>query len=310
MFNLLLLKSFVAIIDERSFTRAARRLSLTQPAISGHLRRLEQETGKLLLRRTTRSFEVTPAGECLASYARAILSLNRDAMAQLRPSAHHAECIRIGVSEDFPHARLLGVVKEFRRKRAMTEIEVQVGIPGDLILSMREGQVDLVIGAQCGMEESGELLWREPLVWAWSKEAEGPLPRPLPMAFFPEPCPYREAAQTQLALSGISQRTVMLCMSGASLRAAAESGFAIAPMPIGQLTPGLVALSAEHGLPPLPDARFVVLTGGEAKERSSVSDLAGCIVEALGRKVGVATPTDDRVPIAEQVEKAPAASAL
>src|SRR5699024_8868890 len=99
MLDLLLLRSFVAVIDENSFTRAANRLHLTQPAISGHLRRLEAQVGKPLLRRTTRAFEVTPDGECLAAYARAILALNRDAMTQLSRSSYQGN-VRLGVAED------------------------------------------------------------------------------------------------------------------------------------------------------------------------------------------------------------------
>lgn len=51
MFDPLLLRSFVAIVEEGGFTRAAKRLHLTQSAVSGHLRRLEEEIGKPLLLR-------------------------------------------------------------------------------------------------------------------------------------------------------------------------------------------------------------------------------------------------------------------
>ena len=55
--------------------------------------------------------------------------------------------------------------------------------------------------------QPGLALWREPLVWAWSGQPLVALPNPLPLALFPEPCPYREAALTRLAQAGIAQRS-------------------------------------------------------------------------------------------------------
>jgi LysR family transcriptional regulator, transcription activator of glutamate synthase operon len=59
------LRSFAAVARMRSFTRAARELHVGQPAVSQHVRRLEAELGVRLLRRTTRSVELTEAGALL-----------------------------------------------------------------------------------------------------------------------------------------------------------------------------------------------------------------------------------------------------
>src|SRR5579864_8502430 len=83
MFDTVLLRSFVAVVQEGGFTHAAARLNLTQSAVSAHVRRLEKQTGRELLARTTRSVTLTADGELLLGYARAILALNRDARAQM-----------------------------------------------------------------------------------------------------------------------------------------------------------------------------------------------------------------------------------
>lgn len=255
MLDPLLLRSFVAVVDEGGFSKAAAHLNLTQSAVSGHLHRLEEQIGKPLLRRTTRSVEITPDGERLIGYARAILALNRDALAELTRAPFQGR-IRLGVSEDFAELPLLRVLQTFVDRHSGAEIDVQVGIPGALLPLMKQGTLDLVIGSQCEAREPGRLLWREPLVWGWSAQASRNLPAPLPLALFPEPCPYREAALARLAQAGMAQRTAMVCTSMASLRAAAQAGFALAPMPASQITPELVALNAEQGLPVLPDAEF------------------------------------------------------
>ncbi|NWD67097.1 LysR family transcriptional regulator [Pseudomonas gingeri] len=263
MFDALLLKTFVAVVDEGGFSRAAARLHLTQSAVSGHLRRLEEQVGKPLLARTTRSQQLTADGERLMAYARGILALNRDAWAELTRSAFQGN-LRIGVSEEFADARLLRDLQAFAADYPGMQINVQVSIPGSLLSLMKQGELDVVVGSLCESSEPGLALWQEPLVWAWSAQPLGTLPTPLPLALFPEPCPYREAALTRLAQAGIPQRTAMLCTSYAGLQAAAQAGFAIAPMTRSQVSQGLAVLGAEHGLPPLPDAEFRLFSAPQA----------------------------------------------
>ncbi|PQP01582.1 LysR family transcriptional regulator [Pseudomonas frederiksbergensis] len=277
MFDVLLLKTFVTVVDEEGFSRAAEKLHLTQSAVSGHLRRLEEQVGKPLLKRTTRSQQLTPDGERLIAYARTILALNRDAWAQLTRTPFHGR-VRIGVSEDFVEARLLRAFQDFAAQYPGMEIDVQVGIPGTLLNLMKQGDLELVIGSLCETKEPGLLLWQEPLVWAWSAQPVSQLPTPLPLALFPEPCPYREVALTRLAQAGIAQRMTMLCTSTAGLRAAALAGFAVAPMALSQLGQGLTALGAEQGLPDLPDAQFRLFTSAEA-DQAIVAVLSQLIVE-------------------------------
>ncbi|MFS2069113.1 LysR substrate-binding domain-containing protein [Pseudomonas sp. CT11-2] len=265
MFDALLLKTFVTVVDEEGFSRAAEKLHLTQSAVSGHVRRLEEQIGKPLLRRTTRSQQLTPDGERLVAYARTILALNRDAWAELTRTPFHGR-LRIGVSEDFVESRLMRTFQDFAAQYPGMEIDVQVGIPGTLLASMKQGHLELVIGSLCETSDTGLLLWQEPLVWAWSAQPVTQLPTPLPLALFPEPCPYREVALTQLARAGIAQRTAMLCSSAAGLRAAALAGFAVAPMPVSQLGQGLAVLGAEQGLPDLPDAQFRLFSAPEADQ--------------------------------------------
>ncbi|WP_314386928.1 LysR family transcriptional regulator [Pseudomonas brenneri] len=263
MFDAQLLKTFVAVVDEGGFSRAASRLHLTQSAVSGHLRRLEEQVGKPLLTRTTRSQQLTADGERLMTYARGILALNRDAWAELTRSAYEGD-LRIGISEEFADARLLRELQAFAAGYPGMQVKVQVSIPGSLLTLMKQGELDLVVGSLCESSEPGLALWQEPLVWAWAAQPAGILPTPLPLALFPEPCPYREVALSRLAQAGIAQRTAMLCTSYAALQAAALAGFAIAPMARSQVSQGLAELGAEYGLPALPDAVFRLFSAPDA----------------------------------------------
>jgi DNA-binding transcriptional LysR family regulator len=71
--NLRQLACFVAIVEEGSFTRAARRVGITQPSLSQHVRSLEGELGGAVLERLPRGVALTPAGRTLLPEARAAL---------------------------------------------------------------------------------------------------------------------------------------------------------------------------------------------------------------------------------------------
>src|SRR2546429_9869440 len=68
------LHNFVAIAEERSFTRAAERLWVAQPGLSTQIRRLETELGVKLFERHTRGADLTQAGELFLERARVALA--------------------------------------------------------------------------------------------------------------------------------------------------------------------------------------------------------------------------------------------
>ena len=67
------LECFVAVVEEGSFTRAARRLGITQPSLSQHIRTLEDELEGAVLDRLPRGVSLTPAGRALLPEARTAL---------------------------------------------------------------------------------------------------------------------------------------------------------------------------------------------------------------------------------------------
>jgi len=81
------LRYFLAVADELSFTRAAERLHVAQPAVSAQIRALERDVGVVLLRRTTRRVELTEAGQSLAADARRLLDGLDEAWVRARRAA-------------------------------------------------------------------------------------------------------------------------------------------------------------------------------------------------------------------------------
>lgn len=102
--DLRLLRYFVAVAEERNFTRAAERLHIAQPPLSTAIRQLEQQLGVQLLERTSREVRLTPAGELLLTRGAALLAQADATFAAVRELVHAPEGrLRLGTT---PSARL------------------------------------------------------------------------------------------------------------------------------------------------------------------------------------------------------------
>src|ERR1700761_7955876 len=97
-FDPVLLRAFVAVQETGGFTRAAQRLHLTQSAISHQIRKLEEQVGRPLLYRTTRSLTLTEDGEEFLQHATQILR-SLDALAQRFQPSKVSGTVRFGVPE-------------------------------------------------------------------------------------------------------------------------------------------------------------------------------------------------------------------
>ena len=81
--DLLQLEHFLAVVEERTFTRAAERVCRTQPAVSQSIKKLEEEVGTALFARDVHEVSLTEAGRVLADYARRMVGLRNEAMRQV-----------------------------------------------------------------------------------------------------------------------------------------------------------------------------------------------------------------------------------
>jgi DNA-binding transcriptional LysR family regulator len=273
MFDTALLRTFVAVADSRGFTNAARLLHSTQSTVSAQVQRLEQEAGRSLFVRSTRSVELTSAGETLLGYARTILRLNEDARLRLS-GVRHAGRVSVGANEDLTESWLPKVLHRFGRQYPEIEVELHIGIGPKLFAMVESQELDLAVGGLCNGPGDGRRLWSEPLVWAQAESAQ--TPGVLPLAFFPEPCPYREAALRALAGSRRQWRIVSTSSSLAGVRAAAMAGLALTPLPLQTIRPGLRVLGKKDKMPNLPKVEYV-LHMKEADTRPAVSALGKLI---------------------------------
>jgi DNA-binding transcriptional LysR family regulator len=151
MLTLYKLEIFNTVSMEGSFSRAAQRLRLTQPAVSQHIRDLEKKLGRELFQRGNRGVRLTPAGELLVDYTRRILSLlaeAENAIASLDELSQGQ--VTIGATPGVGVYLLPGWVKSFHERfpevvvtlKTDTTAGVATGIlNGDLNLGLIEGEL-------------------------------------------------------------------------------------------------------------------------------------------------------------------------
>ncbi|HEY8471773.1 MAG TPA: LysR family transcriptional regulator [Natronosporangium sp.] len=142
------LEQFVAVAEERHFTRAARRLRIVQSGLSASVRALERDLGVTLFTRSTRRVELTEAGRVLLVEARRVLAAAanaRDAVAAVQGLLRGR--LRVGIMQSMRELRLPEVLADFHAAHPGVEIELSQAGSAVLAARVRDAQLDLAFVA-------------------------------------------------------------------------------------------------------------------------------------------------------------------
>jgi DNA-binding transcriptional LysR family regulator len=141
------LRYFVAVAEERSFTRAAERLWIAQPGLSTQMRRLETELGVQLLERHSRGINLTHAGELFLARARVAIEATDAAAATGRDlEAGAVGSVRLGVISGPSWPLTTDLLARFSHERPGVELSVLQGYGGALWRELRDGHLDALLG--------------------------------------------------------------------------------------------------------------------------------------------------------------------
>ena len=140
------LRSFLRVLDLGGFSRAARSLNIAQPALSQHVRRLEEQLGVSLLTRGPQGAAATPAGRQFAKKARQILELADSAERQFKggPDTLFGE-VSLGLPGSGCPVLATPVIIEAKRRFPNIKLTVSELMSGDLADMLREGRMDMAI---------------------------------------------------------------------------------------------------------------------------------------------------------------------
>ena len=272
-FDPTLLRTFVAVADTGSFTRAAQRQHLTQSAVSHQIRRLEEQVGRRLLSRTTRSLTVTEDGEELLRHAQRILH-SFDALAQrFRPSPLSGT-VRFGAPENFMGDRLPRLLSRFARDFPAVRLDASISANLDLPALIRTGDLDLAVVISLRDPDNpstGTVLRKTRLVWVAAETFEPPRNAPLPFAFYPPPCVHRQVGVRALDQARIDSHIVFTSHSKEGIHAAVLAGLAVTAIACDDIEAGMRIIDGDYGLPPLPDIDFALVWSSGGKTPASMA---------------------------------------
>ncbi|HHQ4675239.1 TPA: LysR family transcriptional regulator [Aeromonas veronii] len=273
MLDPLLLRSFVAIIDTGSFTRAGERVHLTQSTISQQIRRLEQQLGCPLLDRSGRQVVATAEGEKLLGLARRILALLAQAEEQV---SEGSISLSLGVPEDFAAGAITPVLAAFARDYPEVRLEVQSGLSHEIWQRFEAGELDLALVKQTRGQGAPLASWREPLVWVDSRDWPAWERDPLPLVVFPSEGLYRR--QMTEALDGLGRRWRIAYVSAslASLQGAVSAGIGVSLLPKRLMPADQLALTQWPKVAPVELALHAGGSGSEPLTRLSAALIALC----------------------------------
>jgi DNA-binding transcriptional LysR family regulator len=136
------LKTFLAVAQERSFSRAAAKVHRTQPAVSQAIRRLEADLGEQLFDRSSKSGTLTDAGKVLQNYGQRLVRMAEEtesAMRELRDLRRGR--VLIGANEAAVHT-LLPLVAMFRERYENVAIDVRRVHARQIPVEVQQGSMD------------------------------------------------------------------------------------------------------------------------------------------------------------------------
>ncbi len=244
------LKTFLAISDAGSFTKAADEVNKTQSAVSMQMKRLEENLGKALFARDGRGSKLTTEGERFIEQARKLVAMNDEIVTAFSKPALTGS-VRFGVPDDYADIVLPEVLGRFSRSNPFVTVDVECVGSVSLKERVRRGEIELALVTFYNDSIDGEVLAREHVNWVSSARHNTHLLPTIPVAAADAGCEWRRMATDALTAAGRDHRIAYTSPNRSVIDAAVLQGLAIAVMPEMCLRPGMRILTESEGFAPL-----------------------------------------------------------
>ncbi|RME97082.1 MAG: LysR family transcriptional regulator [Chloroflexi bacterium] len=250
MLNLYQLQIFQTVALAGSFSRAAERLYLSQPAVSQHIQTLESDLGVRLFKRGRRGITLTPSGEILTDYAQCLTRLaeeTRDAVTRVEKLAQPQQ-INIGANPEAGIYLLPNWIRTFHQRHPALTISLKTAITPTIIQAINDNEIQIGI-VEGDLDDDGTIQWT-PL---WSEDIVvitppnhpwGNIDRVDISALAQEPLVVREKGSPTRAweMQVLSQNNVIPQIiaefdSPAAIKQAVASGLGVAMLPYFAVAP-------------------------------------------------------------------------
>ena len=287
------LRTFLAIVDTGSFTRAADAVHKTQSAVSMQMKKLEERLQRQIFARDGRASKLTEDGERLIDYARRIVKLNADALASFA-EAKLTGHVRLGLPDDYADRYLPEILARFAESNPHVEVTVVCEPTPILVARIAASDIDLAIITHIEGRAPSSVIRIERLLWVTSARHTVHEMTPVPLALGRDVCTWRRAATSALKASERPYRVLYSSWNSTAVGAAVLAGLAVSVLPESALRPGMRVLGAAEGFPALPSCKIALLQNGA--ERTPLADALASLIVASLDNVSASAITDAGFP--------------
>lgn len=139
------LQTVLAVAEYKNFTRAAEELNMTQPAVSHHIKQLEQEVEAPLFVRNKAGLKLTPQGEIVVNYARRMKALHERMFAELQNAERHLSLLRIGITHTSESNLTAAALARYSNQKGKLKIILFTDTINNLYDMLDNYEIDLAV---------------------------------------------------------------------------------------------------------------------------------------------------------------------
>lgn len=140
------LRYFVAVAEERNFTRAAERLHIAQPPLSRQIQQLEEDLGVVLIEKGVRPLRLTEAGAFFLAHARTLLDQVRDLRTMTQRIGKLERTLSVGFVASTLYGLLPDIIRRYRERHPEVDIALHEMTTVEQLKALKEGRIDVGFG--------------------------------------------------------------------------------------------------------------------------------------------------------------------
>lgn len=275
-----LLRTLLAVVDLRSFTKAARVLGVTQPAVSAQIKRLQSLLGFELFDKSAPGVSLTEKCERLVRDSRRMLAIN-DQIVALAQCPTGARVLRFGLPGDFIGAPLWQRLARFRERWPEVGLHMKTGGGHALLGELNQGDLDVAVALSGAKPQPAAVhYWRDELIWIRSASAPVAPDERVRLLTRPEPCTFRRRMIATLEAAARPYEIAVTAADVDDLARAVAAGLGVTALPRGVALPPGASPCEAGALPNLPEVMVSVCVGADP-DSSAREELAALIADAL-----------------------------
>lgn len=140
------LKYFIAVAEEKNFTRASERLFIAQPPLSRSIQQLEEELGVALIERGSRPLKLTDAGEFFYAHAQDLLHKSSELKSMTQRVGRISKALSIGFVASTLYGKLPKIIRLYRSRFNTVELNLIEMSTMEQLNALKEGRIDVGFG--------------------------------------------------------------------------------------------------------------------------------------------------------------------